>query len=238
MQRVANLQLRDVHNHVLGDLHRQAAQLHLIEQVFQDSVIALHTHRGTLDLDGHLDDDQLGQRNVLKIDVEQIQLNRMKLDLLDQRLEGLSVLASNGDVDHAVARTCVQELPKLVTVRCHGHRLSIVPVKHARHPTQGAQPPSGALASLLPELHFQNHLRHSHALQSTRAKTSFRARGVLRHPDPPERCPLTPPTHEPSTGWGGRTRTSIAGSKVLCLANLTTPHLLGAMRHLPAARRK
>jgi hypothetical protein len=140
------IQMADIHIEVAGNVGWQALDIHLANDLFQDSA-ALDTFRNSQQLDTHLYVQNLVHGDALQIDVNQTVVDRLTLPIDDHGLGRL--LAGDFDIEDCVVAGLGEKYPgNLLGIHLDGHRIVPRTIQHGGNLARGAYPASGILVEL------------------------------------------------------------------------------------------
>ena len=140
MNRLSNLEVRNIHSNNLRKILRQGANFQLEQDVFEDAAGCLDPNRFSDRLDWHHDGDRLVLGDFMKIDVQDFAGKRMVLNFLHQG-EVLAFLRSVNNQIHEkiLGNGVMDERLDVLDLDLKTLRLVEASVDHGGNPAGGAE---------------------------------------------------------------------------------------------------
>ena len=144
MERVSNHHVGDIELDVIGDVRRIDLDLELAERLVEHAALEPHAFRNSAEDDRYVDRDLLAGDERLEIDVKNLALDRMALDLTNERLRGLPT--DRHLDDGALGLNVPEHLVEIARVQRESQRIASVAVDHRGDLSLAAKRAGGALS--------------------------------------------------------------------------------------------
>jgi len=144
VERVTDHHVGDIDLDVIGDVRRIDLDLELAERLVENSTLEPHAFRDSAEDDRYVDDDLLAGDERLEIDVKDLALDRMALDLTNERLRSLST--DRHFDDGALGLDVPEHLVEITRVQRERLRIASVAVDHRGDLSLAAKRAGGTLS--------------------------------------------------------------------------------------------